>query len=142
MRKVLAVVLGLFICLLCGCTATDRGNELRYNTVYPLSTAEYQMAVNHKLAPLINELQPYANNETVTEAQAAQAVKRIDEVYNAISLLNPPKDKASYQATLLLNLQDLSDWLKSHYDSNVACPKKEFADILVMIENSFNVTVN
>lgn len=142
MRKILTVVLGLTICFLCGCSTIKCHEGSEYNTAYSLGLAEYQMAVNSKLTPLISELQPIANAETIPHPQAAQALKQITSVYDAISALNPPKDKTVYQAELLEYLKKASDWLRSQYDSNVIFSEKNFADILAMIENSFNVTVN
>ena len=144
MRKALAFFLCLVLplCLLCGCSEDKSKEELKYNTAYPLGAAEYQMAVNHKLAPLISELQPLANAETVNREAAEKAVTDINKVLNDITAMNPPKDKAIYQADLIENLQAASDWLKAQYDSEVKCPDRDFSEILYYIENAFNVTVS
>lgn len=144
MRKTLALVLSLVLLLvaLCGCTDTAANETLQYNTAYPLGAAEYQMAVNHKLAPLISELQPLANAEEISAEQAEAAVNSIAEVYADISAMNPPKDKVVYQTDLLADLQAASDWLKAQYDDTAVSPDRAFADILRDIENAFNVSVN
>ncbi len=144
MRKALAFILCLVLplCLLCGCGETKPKEELKYNTAYPLGAAEYQMAVNHKLAPLISELQPLANAETVSRETADKAITSINEVLDDITAMNPPKDKAIYQADLMEDLQAASDWLKSQHDSEVKCPDRDFSEILRDIENAFNVSVN
>ena len=145
MRKLLALSLSLVLCLsflLCGCSQSSQQEELKYNTAYPLSAAEYQMAVNHKLAPLISVLQPLANAETITQEQAEAAVEDIDKVYADISAMNPPKDKVIYQTDLLAELQAASDWMKAHHDDTATAPDRAFADILRMIENAFSVSVN
>ena len=144
MRKALAFFLRLVLplCLLCGCGEAKPKEELKYNTAYPLGAAEYQMAVNHKLAPLISELQPLANAETVSRETADKAITIINEVLDVITAMNPPKDKAIYQADLMEDLQAASDWLKSQHDSEVKCPDRDFAEILRDIENAFNVSVN
>ena len=129
MRKILALSLSLLLILcfaLCGCD----------------SIAEYQMAVNQKLAPLISELQPLANAETIGQEEAQNAVKSIDDVYAKIAAMNPPKDKVVYQIDLLAELQAASDWLKAQYDDTVTAPDRDFSEILRMIENAFNVSVN
>lgn len=145
MRKTLALSLSLvlLLCLaLCGCSSTADKDELKYNTAYPLGAAEYQMAVNHKLAPLISELQPLANAEAVSRDEAEHAVNSINDVYSDIAAMNPPKDKVIYQTDLLAELQAASDWLKAQYDDTVTAPAREFSDILRMIENAFSVSVN
>lgn len=144
MRKTLALVLSLVLLLvvLCGCTDTNANETLQYNTAYPLGAAEYQMAVNHKLAPLISELQPLANAEDIAAEQAEAAVISIAEVHTDISTMNPPNDKVMYQTDLLADLQTASDWLKAQYDDTAVCPDRAFADILRDIENAFNVSVN
>lgn len=145
MRKALALSLTLVLCLcflLCGCSESKPQEDLKYNTAYPLGAAEYQMAVNHKLAPLISVLQPIANAETVSEEQAKAAAKAVDEVYADISAMNPPADKVVYQTDLLADLDAASKWLKAQYDDEVTAPDREFADILRMIENAFSVSVN
>lgn len=145
MRKILAlsICFVLILCFaLCGCNSTTVKEELKYNTVYPLGTAEYQMAINQKLAPLISELQPLANEDIISHEEAQNAVKSIDAVYSQIDAMNPPKDKVIYQTDLLTQLQAASDWLKAQYDDTVAAPDKDFSVILRMIENAFNVTIN
>lgn len=144
MRKALAFFLCLVLplCLLCGCSEDKPNEELKYNTAYPLGAAEYQMAVNHKLAPLISELQPLANAETVNQEAAENVVTDINKVMDDITAMNPPKDKAIYQADLIEDLQAASDWLKAQYDSKVKCPDRDFSEILRYIENAFDVTVN
>lgn len=145
MRKILALSLSLVLILcfvLCGCDSTAGKDELKYNTAYPLGAAEYQMAVNHKLAPLISELQPLANAETIGQDEAQNAVKSIEDVYSKIAVMNPPKDKVVYQTDLLAELQAASDWLKAQYDDTIAAPDRDFSEILRMIENAFSVSVN
>lgn len=145
MRKTLALSLSLILLLclaLCGCDSSAGKDELKYNTAYPLGAAEYQMAVNHKLAPLISELQPLANAEAIGQEEAAHAVKSIDEVYSDIAAMNPPKDKVVYQTDLLAELKAASDWLKAQYDGTVTAPDQEFSAILRMIENAYSVSVN
>ena len=100
------------------------------------------MAVNQKLAPLISELQPLANTENVGQDEAQNAVKSIDDVYAKIAAMNPPKDKVIYQTDLLAELQAASDWLKAQYDDTVTAPDRDFSEILRMIENAFNVSIN
>lgn len=145
MRKTLALTLCLVLVLclaLCGCDSTSEKDELKYNTAYPLGAAEYQMAVNHKLAPLISELQPLANADTVSKDEAENAVASISEVYSDIAAMNPPADKVIYQTDLLAELQAASDWLKAQYDDTVTAPDRDFSEILRMIENAFSVSVN
>lgn len=145
MRKTLALSLSfvLILCLaLCGCNYTENKDELKYNTAYPLGAAEYQMAVNHKLAPLISELQPLANAEAIGHDEAQNAVNSITNVYAEIAAMNPPKDKVIYQTDLLAELQAASDWMKAQYDDTVTAPDREFSNILTMIENAFSVSVN
>ena len=102
MRKavfLLAVLLS-FGLLFCGCGSEQFSEELEYNTVYPLSAAEYQMAVNQKIAPLITNLQPFMNADSVDEQAADQALMQIETVYQEIAGLNPPTAKSLYQADL------------------------------------------
>lgn len=145
MRKTLALTLCLVLVLclaLCGCDSISEKDELKYNTAHPLGAAEYQMAVNHKLAPLISELQPLANVDKVSEDEAENAVASISEVYSDIAAMNPPADKVVYQTDLLAELQAASDWLKAQYDDTVTAPDRDFSEILRMIENAFSVSVN
>ena len=144
MRKALALFLCLVLplCLLCGCGEDEPKEALKYNTAYPLGAAEYQMAVNHKLAPLISELQALASAETVSKESAEEVITSINSILSAITEMNPPKDKAVYQADLMEDLQAASDWLKVQHDSEVKCPDRDFAEILRDIENAFNVSVN
>lgn len=145
MRKTLALTLCLVLVLclaLCGCDSISEKDELKYNTAYPLGAAEYQMAVNHKLAPLISELQPLANVDNVSEDEAENAIVSISEVYSDIAAMNPPADKVVYQTDLLAELQAASDWLKAQYDDTVTAPDRDFSEILRMIENAFSVSVN
>lgn len=145
MRRTLALSLCLLvlICIaLCGCNSAESDNELSYNTAYPLGAAEYQMAVNHKLAPLISELQPLANADTISQDEAENAVNSIADVYSDISAMNPPKDKVMYQTDLLAELQAASDWLNAQYDDTVNAPDRAFSEILRTIENAFSVSVN
>ncbi len=145
MRKTsaLSLTLVLLLCLaLCGCGSTSDKDELHHSTAYPLSAAEYQMAVNYRLAPLISVLQPLANAAAVGQDEAEHAVKNIDDAYSEISAMNPPQDKIIYQTGLLAELQAASDWLKAQYDVTVTAPEREFSDILRMIENAFRASVN
>ena len=144
MRKavfLLAVLLS-FGLLFCGCGSEQFSEELEYNTVYPLSAAEYQMAVNQQIAPLITNLQPFMNADSVDEQAADQALMQIETVYQEIAGLNPPAAKSLYQAELLENLMMASDYieyLSGQYDE---LPEREINDILTAIENAFHVSVN
>ena len=133
------MILMLTLCFT-GCSGTP--SKLDHSTAYPLSAAEYQMNVNHKLTPLISSLQPLANCETVDETNANLALDAIQKVYNGISALNPPKDKVTYQAELLNNLNLLTENIKYHSGLSDAEPEINFEDALTMVENAFHVSVN
>ena len=144
MRKavfLLAVLLS-FGLLFCGCGSEQSSEELAYNTVYPLSAAEYQMAVNQKIAPLITNLQPFMNADSVDEQAADQALMQIETVYQEIAGLNPPAAKSLYQADLLENLMMASDYIEYLSGQSDELPEREFNDILTAIENAFHVSVN
>lgn len=144
MRKavfLLAVLLS-FGLLFCGCGSEQFSEELEYNTVYPLSAAEYQMAVNQKIAPLITNLQPFMNADSVDEQAADQALMQIETVYQEIAGLNPPAAKSLYQADLLENLMLASDYIEYLSGQSDELPEREFSDILTAIENAFHVSVN
>ena len=144
MRKavfLLAVLLS-FGLLFCGCGSEQFSEELEYNTVYPLSAAEYQMAVNQKIAPLITNLQPFMNADSVDEQAADQALMQIETVYHEIAGLNPPAAKSLYQADLLENLMMASDCIEYLSGQSDELPEREFSDILTAIENAFHVSVN
>ena len=144
MRKavfLLAVLLS-FGLLFCGCRSENFSEELEYNTVYPLSAAEYQMAVNQKIAPLITNLQPFMNADSVDEQAASQALMQIETVYQEIAGLNPPAAKSLYQADLLENLMMASDYIEYLSGQSDELPEREFNDILTAIENAFHVSVN
>lgn len=145
MRKTLILSLCLaLLCglALCGCGSETPKKELQYNTAYPLGTAEYQMTVNQKLAPLISSLQPFANAEVFNNADLESAAAKIAEVSEKIGVLNPPKDKVMYQAELLNELQAAANWLKAHYDDTAVTPDGDFSAILKSIEDAFHVSVN
>lgn len=144
MRKavfLLAVLLS-FGLLFCGCRSENFSEELEYNTVYPLSAAEYQMAVNQKIAPLITNLQPFMNADSVDEQAADQALMQTETVYQEIAGLNPPAAKSLYQADLLENLMMASDYIEYLSGQSDELPEREFSDILTAIENAFHVSVN
>lgn len=144
MRKavfLLAVLLS-FGLLFCGCGSEQFSEELEYNTVYPLSAAEYQMAVNQKIAPLITNLQPFMNADSVDEQAADQALMQIETVYQEIAGLNPPAAKSLYQADLLENLMLASDCIEYLSGQSDELPEQEFSDVLTAIENAFHVSVN
>lgn len=144
MRKavfLLAVLLS-FGLLFCGCGSEQFSEELEYNTVYPLSAAEYQMAVNQKIAPLITNLQPFMNADSVDEQATDQALMQIETVYQEIAGLNPPTAKSLYQADLLENLMMASDYIEYLSGQSDELPEREFNDILTAIENAFHVSVN
>lgn len=144
MRKavfLLAVLLS-FGLLFCGCGSEQFSEELEYNTVYPLSAAEYQMAVNQKIAPLITNLQPFMNADSVDEQAADQALMQTETVYQEIAGLNPPAAKSLYQADLLENLMMASDYIEYLSGQSDELPEREFSDILTAIENAFHVSVN
>lgn len=144
MRKavfLLAVLLS-FGLLFCGCGSEQFSEELEYNTVYPLSAAEYQMAVNQKIAPLITNLQPFMNADSVDEQATDQALMQIETVYQEIAGLNPPAAKSLYQADLLENLMMASDYIEYLSGQSDELPEREFSDILTAIENAFHVSVN
>ena len=144
MRKavfLLAVLLS-FGLLFCGCGSEQFSEELEYNTVYPLSAAEYQMAVNQKIAPLITNLQPFMNADSVDEQAADQALMQTETVYQEIAGLNPPAAKSLYQADLLENLMLASDCIEYLSGQSDELPEREFSDILTAIENAFHVSVN
>lgn len=145
MRKTL--ILSLCLALLCGLALGGCGSETpkkdpQYNTAYPLGTAEYQMAVNQKLAPLISALQPFAKAESLNQKDLESAAAKIAEVSEKIAALNPPKDKVIYQAELLNELQAAANWLKAHYDDTAVTPDGVFSAILKSIEDAFHVSVN
>ena len=144
MRKavfLLAVLLS-FGLLFCGCRSENFSEELEYNTVYPLSAAEYQMAVNQKIAPLITNLQPFMNADSVDEQAADQALMQIETVYQEIAGLNPPAAKNLYQANLLENLMLASVCIEYLSGQSDEPPEQEFGEILTAIENAFHVSVN
>lgn len=144
MRKavfLLAVLLS-FGLLFCGCGSEQFSEELEYNTVYPLSAAEYQMAVNQKIAPLITNLQPFMNADSVDEQATDQALMQIETVYQEIAGLNPTAAKSLYQADLLENLMMASDYIEYLSGQSDELPEREFNDILTAIENAFHVSVN
>ena len=144
MRKavfLLAVLLS-FGLLFCGCGSEQFSEELEYNTVYPLSAAEYQMAVNQKIAPLITNLQPFMNADSVDEQATDQALMQIETVYQEIAGLNPPAAKSLYQADLLENLMMASDYIEYLSGQSDELSEREFNDILTAIENAFHVSVN
>ena len=131
MRKavfLLAVLLS-FGLLFCGCGSEQFSEELEYNTVYPLSAAEYQMAVNQKIAPLITNLQPFMNADSVDEQATDQALMQIETVYQEIAGLNPPAAKSLYQADLLENLMMASDYIEYLSGQSDELPEREFNDI-------------
>lgn len=145
MRKTL--ILSLCLALLCGLALGGCGSETpkkdpQYNTAYPLGTAEYQMTVNQKLAPLISGLQPLAKAESLNQKDLESAAAKIAEVSEKIGVLNPPKDKVMYQAELLNELQAAANWLKAHYDDTAVTPDGDFSAILKSIEDAFHVSVN
>ena len=138
MRKTLILSLCLaLLCglALCGCGSETPKKELQYNTAYPLGTAEYQMTVNQKLAPLISSLQPFANAEVFNNADLESAVAKL-------AVLNPPKDKAVYHAELLTVLQTAADWLETQYENTADASDRDFSVILKSIEDAFRVSVN
>ena len=144
MRKavfLLAVLLS-FGLLFCGCGSEQFSEELEYNTVYPLSAAEYQMAVNQKIAPLRTNLQPFMNADSVDEQATDQALMQIETVYQEIAGLNPPAAKSLYQADLLENLMMASDYIEYLSGQSDELPEREFNDILTAIGNAFHVSVN
>lgn len=143
MRKsgILALVFILIAALLCGCSSAVP-KELEYDAAYPLGAAEYQMAVNHKLAPLITCLQPLANAETISEEKAVETLQRIDEVYGDISLLNPPQDKNAYQANLLSELSLAAEHMKYFAGQSDSSPSKPLSEVLSALEDLFRVSVN
>ena len=144
MRKavfLLAVLLS-FGLLFCGCGSEQFSEEVEYNTVFPLSAAEYQMAVYQKIAPLITNLQPFMNADSVDEQAADQALMQIETVYQEIAGLNPPAAKSLYQADLLENLMMASDYIEYLSGQSDELPEREFNDILTAIENAFHVSVN
>lgn len=145
MRKTLAF--SLFILLLCGtalcgCNSAPKKNELQYSTAYPLSAAEYQMAVNQKLAPLISGLQPLAKAESLNQKDLESAAAKIADVSDKLAVLNPPKDKAVYHAELLAALQTAADWIEAQYENTADASDRDFYVILKSIEDAFRVTVN
>ncbi len=145
MRKTLILSLCLaLLCglALCGCGSETPKKELQYNTAYPLGTAEYQMAVNQKLAPLISGLQPLAKAESLNQKDLESAAAKIAEVSEKIGVLNPPKDKVMYQAELLNELQTAADWLETQYENTADASDRDFSVILKSIEDAFRVSVN
>ena len=145
MRKTLAFSLCIVLLCgsaLCGCHSAPQKNDLQYSTAYPLSAAEYQMAVNQKLAPLISSLQPLANAEAFNNADLESAIAKIADVSEKLAVLNPPKDKAVYHAELLTVLQTAADWLETQYENMADASDRDFSVILKSIEDAFRVSVN
>ena len=145
MRKTLILSLCLaLLCglALCGCGSETPKKELQYNTAYPLGTAEYQMTVNQKLAPLISSLQPFANAEVFNNADLESAIAKIADVSEKLAVLNPPKDKAVYHAELLTVLQTAADWRETQYENTADASDRDFSVILKSIEDAFRVSVN
>lgn len=145
MRKTLALSLCIVLLCgsaLCGCHSAPKKNDLQYSTAYPLSAAEYQMAVNQKLAPLISALQPFAKAESLNQKDLESAAAKIAEVSEKITALNLPKDKVMYQAELLNELQAAANWLNAHYNDTAVTPDGDFSAILKSIEDAFHVSVN
>lgn len=145
MRKTLAFSLCIVLLCgsaLCGCHSAPQKNDLQYSTAYPLSAAEYQMAVNQKLAPLISALQPLAKAEVFNNADLESAVAKIADMSEKLAVLNPPKDKAVYHAELLTVLQTAADWLETQYENTADASDRDFSVILKSIEDAFRVSVN
>ena len=145
MRKTLAFSLCIVLLCgsaLCGCHSAPQKNDLQYSTAYPLGTAEYQMTVNQKLAPLISSLQPLANAEAFNNADLESAIAKIADVSEKLAVLNPPKDKAVYHAELLTVLQTAADWLETQYENTADASDRDFSVILKSIEDAFRVSVN
>ena len=145
MRKTLAFSLCIVLLCgsaLCGCHSAPQKNDLQYSTAYPLSAAEYQMAVNQKLAPLISSLQPLANAEAFNNADLESAIAKIADMSEKLAVLNPPKDKAVYHAELLAVLQTAADRLETQYENTADTSDRDFSVILKSIEDAFRVSVN
>lgn len=145
MRKavtlLLVMLLGLSL-LLCGCGTQKEPDSLEYNTAYPLSTAEYRMAVNHKLVPVISQLQPLVRAENLSEENVNNVLVSVSEAYERLAGMNPPKDKNSYHADMLANLDVVIRHLQYAGGQLDEQPMLSFADAVQNLENAFQVSIN
>lgn len=145
MRKAITLLLVMLLGLslvLCGCGIQKEPESLEYNTAYPLSTAEYRMAVNHRLVPVISQLQPLVRAEDLGAENVSDVLDSVSEACERLSGMNPPKDKASYHADLLANLDAVIRHLQYADGQIDEQPTIAFADAVQNLENAFQVSVN
>lgn len=130
LNKVLACVTGMVICgTLSACTVFKEPSsapELKYETQYPPTAMEYNLAINKKIVSVMNLLEGHCSkgkdiigngypkeNEIVSvEGSIAEA----EEIFESIKLIFPPDSEKPSHSDTLMQVERAINSLKAYKD--------------------------
>ena len=116
LNKIIACVTGVLICCtLSACSVIEEPSsapELKYETQYPPTAMEYNLAINKKIVPVMNLLEGHCSkgkdiiannypkeNELVS---VEDSITEVEEIFDLMKLIFPPdSEKQSHSDTLM-----------------------------------------
>ena len=115
----LTLVALLMVTGFCACTPVEENidtPELKYDTLYPQTKAEYNQAMNSHMVSYFNYLETHIssgqnllNGTYVVENEikaAKNSLASMEDTYQRVSRIYPPTDMASTHASILLQMKE------------------------------------
>lgn len=167
-KKILVLCAAVLLIVGCfsGCMPVEEKIEqpsLVYDTLYPATAAEYNLAVNRKIVPALNVIEGHIakgrdilNGSYLIEYEIESvddSITYLNEIYNSLKVIYPPKNAEDRQADILMQYQralnsvevyketlsettDISDLSQStNLESAIGIMQSEYTSL----KNMFNV---
>lgn len=158
----------MLFCVLCGCTPIEKEiNQptLKYQTQYPASAQEYNLAINKKLTPILNILEGHiAKAQDITNGRylveneiisVEDSLNYLNDIYESCKVIYPPKSETQrHQDTLMQikrainSIEVYKETLEATTDLGDTKQKEDInksADIMkseyISLKNMFNVQI-
>lgn len=138
LKRFFVVVMSLLLCIvsLCSCGEEEPVPELKYNTQYPTSAAEYNLLINQKITPMLNVAEGHmtkgkdiiANKYPIDEEliSVEDSLIYLREIYESCKLIMPPDSEYDRHSNTLMQMQRLinsievyEEFLEKANDGNV-----------------------
>lgn len=114
------IVISILVCGFCSCKSSTIDDpdvpELKYDTQYPQTEAEYNLAVNNNILTFLNCLETHISSGrnlvngkyvVANEITAAKnSLATMEDIYAKMERVYPPSSMSSKHASVLLQMQE------------------------------------
>lgn len=134
-----AVIL-VIISLFCGCAPLEDKIEqpsLVYDTVYPQTAQEYNIAINRKIVPALNVIEGHvAKGRDILSGSypidyeidsVEDSISYLNEIYNSIKVIYPPESEQERHADTLMQYQRAINSVEVYYET--LCETTDLSDL-------------